>query len=51
MAYREVRRASVKRFPYILYFVVQPQQVILVACLHARRGPRALLDRLEAMLD
>lgn len=45
---RAIRRASVKRFPYILYFVLQPERILLVACLHARRGPRALLDRLES---
>jgi plasmid stabilization system protein ParE len=47
VVYEGVRRASVQRFPYLLYYVVQPNQVVVVACFHARRGPRALLDRLR----
>jgi plasmid stabilization system protein ParE len=43
-----IRRASVKRFPYVLYFLLQEHRIVLVACLHVRRGPRILAARLKA---
>jgi len=36
---RDVRRYLLKRFPYIVVFVCQPHEVIVVAVSHARRRP------------
>lgn len=47
--YKGVRRASVQRFPYMLYFAVQTERVLLLACFHARRGPDALQGRLRSV--
>ena len=33
------RRALVRRFPYIVYFVIEDEFVIVFAVLHARRNP------------
>lgn len=40
VVYRNARRKRLKTFPYSLYFVYRPehQEVILVACIHARRA-------------
>lgn len=46
MVYRELRRASVRRFPYaILYRVVEKKKVIVVAVMHSRRDPKRWQDR------
>lgn len=34
-----VRRALVKRFPYIVYFAVEPTEIVVLAVLHASRDP------------
>lgn len=43
----EVRRCLLKRFPYLVIFVIRPQSAIVVAVSHARRRPLYWLDRLE----
>ena len=45
---RGARRALVqRRFPYGLYFRVEGDVVLLVACLHAKRHPRRWRSRLD----
>ena len=39
------RRALLRRFPYGVYFVVEPGQVVLVAVLHLARDPEVLRGR------
>lgn len=43
--YRETRRALVKRFPYGLFYRVLDRQVVVVACFHTSRNPRAWRNR------
>ncbi|HSK80073.1 MAG TPA: type II toxin-antitoxin system RelE/ParE family toxin [Thermoanaerobaculia bacterium] len=45
VTHRNVRRAGVKRFPYLVYFVLQPERVLIIACFHTRRDPRLVLRR------
>ena len=45
VVYRGVRRAVLRRFPYLLYFVATSERAIVVACLHMARSPRALQER------
>jgi plasmid stabilization system protein ParE len=45
--HREVRRAAVKKFPYILYYTVQQQRVLILGCFHARRDPRVIFRRIN----
>jgi plasmid stabilization system protein ParE len=46
--HRGTRRALVqKRFPYGLYFRVDGEIVLLVACMHAKRHPRRWRSRLD----
>ena len=45
--YRGVRRAVLRRFPYLVYFVVRGQSVQITACLHAARDPRLIRRRLR----
>ncbi|MEK6300603.1 MAG: type II toxin-antitoxin system RelE/ParE family toxin [Acidobacteriota bacterium] len=37
--YRDVRRAVVSRFPYLVFYVVQPTRVTVLAMLHHSRSP------------
>ena len=37
--YRDVRRAVVSRFPYLIFYAVQPTRVIVLAVLHQSRNP------------
>lgn len=37
--YRDVRRAVVSRFPYLIFYVVRPAHVSVLAILHHARNP------------
>ena len=39
--YRDVRRAVVRRFPYIIYYRIVSSRVIVTAVFHGRRNPKA----------
>lgn len=41
----EVRRARVRRFPYIVFFVPEQERVVVHAVLHAHRDPRVWQER------
>lgn len=41
----EVRRALMRRFPYAVYFIVEPESVIVLACVHVRRDPQVWQSR------
>jgi plasmid stabilization system protein ParE len=34
-----IRRAVLRRFPYLLFYVVEPTRVVVIGCLHASRDP------------
>jgi plasmid stabilization system protein ParE len=40
-----VRRVALRRFPYLLFFVVRGETVAVIACLHARRDPQLWSER------
>jgi plasmid stabilization system protein ParE len=35
-----LRRATLSRFPCALFYLVEPEQVVVLACLHHRRDPK-----------
>jgi toxin ParE1/3/4 len=37
--FKNVRRAPLLRFPYLLFFVVEDGALIVIACFHASRDP------------
>ena len=39
IVYRNIRRALLRRFPYSLFFVVEGDASIVIACFHASRDP------------
>jgi len=46
--YRDIRKAITKRFPYIIYFLLEPpERVIVIAVLHMKRGSLAIKKRIN----
>jgi plasmid stabilization system protein ParE len=39
--HRDTRRALLRRFPYGLFYRLVDEQVVVVACMHAKRDPRS----------
>jgi len=39
--HHDIRRAVVARFPYLIFYVVRPSQVTVLAVLHHARNPAA----------
>lgn len=48
VVYRDVRRAVMSRFPYLIYFIVRGQVVEVAACLHGSRDPELFKSELGA---
>ena len=48
VAYRRIRRVLLPGFPYALFYLSQPDTVIVLACLHQSRSPRTVRKRLRA---
>ena len=42
VVYRGLRRAVMRRFPYLIYFAVQKDAVRAVACWHGKRDPNQI---------
>lgn len=45
VVYRGLRRAVVRRFPYVIYYAVQQDVVAIVACWHGKRDPLQIHSR------
>jgi plasmid stabilization system protein ParE len=39
VVYKNARRALLRRFPYALFFVIEDDTLLVVACFHASRDP------------
>lgn len=40
VVYRDVRRAVVRRFPYVVYYRIVSSRVVVTAIFHGRREPK-----------
>ena len=38
--HRGIRRTGVKRFPYGLFYKVESERIVVIACMHGQRDPR-----------
>lgn len=45
VVYRNRRRAGVRRFPYGVFFELQEDRILVIACFHGRRNPRRWQSR------
>ena len=44
--FKTLRRARANKFPYALFFLVEPDALLVVACFHSSRDPRHWQKRL-----
>lgn len=44
----EIRRISIRRFPYFVAYLVLDEAIVVLAVAHERRRPRYWSDRLES---
>jgi len=42
---KNVRRALLRRFPYMLFFTIDGDTLLVIACFHASRNPRRWRQR------
>jgi toxin ParE1/3/4 len=42
---REVRRAVVRRFPFVIHFLIETDRIVIISVFHTRREPEQLKDR------
>jgi toxin ParE1/3/4 len=42
---RQTRRALVRRFPYGIFYHVKSNEIVVVACFHAKRNPKTWQSR------
>ena len=42
---KEVRRATVRKFPYSILYLAEPEETVVIACFHGRRNPRRWQSR------
>jgi plasmid stabilization system protein ParE len=40
VVFKALRRARAKKFPYALFFLIEPNALLVIACFHASRDPR-----------
>jgi plasmid stabilization system protein ParE len=45
VVHRDLRRALLRRFPYGIFYKIQGDRVMVVACFHAKRDPRRWQSR------
>jgi plasmid stabilization system protein ParE len=45
VVHRGRRRAGVRRFPYGIFFEIQEDRIVVIACFHGRRNPRRWQSR------
>jgi toxin ParE1/3/4 len=45
--HKEVRRALIRKFPYALFYIIEEDRIVVVACFHAKRDPIDWLRRAE----
>jgi len=45
IVYRDVRRAVMNRFPYVIYYRLVSNQVIIISIFHGRRDPEEWQSR------
>lgn len=46
-AYKDIRRALVPRFPYLIWYRVMGEAVVVLACTHAKQDPGKATVRLK----
>ncbi|MBC7909470.1 MAG: type II toxin-antitoxin system RelE/ParE family toxin [Pyrinomonadaceae bacterium] len=48
IVHEQIRRALLRRFPYALFYLVQAESIIVLACFHVKRHPVDWMRRIQA---
>lgn len=40
-----IRRINLRRFPYALYYQIEPNRIVILSCFHTSRHPKVWQDR------
>jgi plasmid stabilization system protein ParE len=43
-----IRRALLRRFPYCVFYILEPQEVVVIGVFHGRRDPATWQSRQDA---
>jgi plasmid stabilization system protein ParE len=38
--YKDARRGLMRRFPYGIFYLIEQEEIVVLACFHARRDPK-----------
>ncbi|MBI5603539.1 MAG: type II toxin-antitoxin system RelE/ParE family toxin [Deltaproteobacteria bacterium] len=44
---KQVRRALIHRFPFGIYYLIDPERVVIISVFHARRDPNQWKSRVQ----
>ena len=47
VVHRDIRRALLKRFPYGIFYSIEPNRIVVFAIMHARRDPAQWQRRID----
>lgn len=45
--YRESRRVLLRRFPYVVWYKIQGEDIVILACVHGKRNPHMVRKRVR----
>ena len=45
IVHKQIRRALLRKFPHGLFYIIDNDNLIILACFHVRRDPKKLEDR------
>ena len=43
--YRNIRRALIRKFPYGIFYLVEYEKIVVIACFHAKQDPKRWQQR------
>jgi plasmid stabilization system protein ParE len=43
-----IRKAAIKRFPYLIYFIIEGKDIVIFGVLHMKRNPKIWKNRFNA---
>ena len=46
IVHKQIRRALLRKFPHGVFYIVENENLNIIACFHVRRDPKKLEDRL-----
>ncbi len=45
IVFKDIRRINVRRFPYAVYYRIDPAEIVILAVIHVRRSPETWKSR------